>query len=139
LIVVSGWEEHAGTDRDDEDGQVDLDSVVRHTAGSWSVVDERVVVRSSSTQVTCALDPVSSVVWRCLDGASTLGDVLEDIADAFAVPVQRATAEMIPVVRSWVAAGLVDLAGAATPTLDHSASVREEGRRWRHLVDPPNG
>lgn len=113
--------------------RVGPDAVLRRTAASWALVDGRVVARSADTSLAVALDPVSSVVWRCLDGVSALGDVLLDVAEAFAVPTQRAIEELIPVVGSWLAAGLVaDSAHRA------DEREREHGRRWRRLLDPPN-
>lgn len=138
---MSGSDEGAGAERGDAAGRVDPDVVVRRAAGSWSLVDERVVVRSARTDLAVALDPVSSVLWRCLDGASALGDLFDDIADAFGVPVQRATTELTPVVESWWAEGLVALpavGAAAGADVGTSGSTHELGRRWRRLVDPPN-
>jgi hypothetical protein len=110
-----------------------------HSAASWAIVDERVVARSGRSSLAVALDPVSSVVWRCLDGVSPLADVLADVADAFAVPVDRAIDELVPVVTSWLDEGLVDVAAdhAADDAADDAADG-ERGRRWRRLVDPPN-
>lgn len=99
------------------------------------------MVRSARTDLAVALDPVSSVLWRCLDGVSALGDVFADIADAFGVPTHRATSELTPVVESWWAEGLVDLSSTSASSgadVDTSASAHELGRRWRRLVDPPN-
>jgi hypothetical protein len=141
LDLVSGSDEGADADRGNAGDRVDADAVVRRAAGSWSLVDERVVVRSASTGLAVVLDPVSSVLWRCLDGASALGDVVADMADAFGVPAQRAAAELLPVVESWWAEGLVGLApsGASAGTdAEPSGSNHELGRRWRRLVDPPN-
>jgi hypothetical protein len=136
LRLVSGSVERAGAGTADAAVRIDQGSVVRRAAGSWALVDERVVVRASHTSFAVALDPVSSVVWRCLDGTSALGDVLADVADAFEVPVRRAADELIPVVASWTAQGLVDLVGSAA---DQDDEAQERGRRWRRLVDPPNG
>ncbi len=60
---MSGSDEGLGAERGDADGRVDPDVVERRAAGSWSLVDERVVVRSVRTDLAVALDPVSSLLW----------------------------------------------------------------------------
>jgi hypothetical protein len=113
--------------------RVGPDAVLRRTAASWALVDGRVVARSAGTSLAVALDPVSSVVWRCLDGVSTLAEVVADVAEAFAVPAEHAIDELVPVVESWRAEGLV-----ADSVSGADEREREHGRRWRRLLDPPN-
>ena len=120
----------------------DLSAVVSRAAVAWAPVGAEVVVRSDLTRSTFVLDPVSAVLWQCLDTSSPLAEVLTDIADGFGVPFETAVADCVPAVRSWIEAGIaVDL---SLPTLAEQGPRMlaehddESGRRWRRLVDPPN-
>ena len=104
---------------------VDPTTRVRRTA-AWTLVEDRVVVRARDLAV--ALDPVSSVVWRCLDGESPVGDVVADVADAFGVPASEALASILPVLGSWLDVGMVG-----------DDADGQDSRARRALVPPPDG
>jgi hypothetical protein len=114
-----------------------------------SVVAHGPVIWAMAGQMHAAhhvLDPAAAILWQCLDGATPLSVIFADIAQAFGAPEQQVAADCLPVVHSWLLAGIVlqvpAHAGAATPApVPEPAPVPAEGelaRTWRRLVDPPS-
>jgi hypothetical protein len=125
---------------------VTLHDVVSRAQVPWTVIDDRVVVCSADGGLSAALDPVSSVLWRCLDQTSPLGDVIADVAEAFEVAPHDAAAAFGPVVSSWRAAGLVDVTctdrygteGVLSEVVGETI-VGDTRRTRRRLMPPPDG
>lgn len=119
-----------------------IDSVVVPAQVAWLPIDDQVVVHRPGARRGYALDPSASILWRCLDGDSTIGDVLADVADVAGVPLAVVTADSLPVVQSWLAAGIAMVLDPAAnehaPEHEHEHE-HEHGRRWRRLLPPPNG
>ena len=109
-----------------------LDAVVARREVAWAVAGAEVVVHAGNA--THVLDPTSAVLWQCLDGVSSLQEVFADIADVFALSIDRVAADCMPALESWLAAGIA--VDASQPP--HTAGEGEHGRTWRRLVDPPN-
>jgi len=111
----------------------DVRSVIRHGDVSWVDVDGAVVVHRHRTGGAFLLDPMASVLWQCLDGESSLTDVFADIAEVVGVDTATVAGDCLPVVQSWLRAGIaLDVAALATPAPEPTI------RTWRRLVDPPN-
>ncbi len=110
-----------------------IDSVLAQGDVAWVALDREVVVHHAADRTGYVLDPIAAALWQCLDGESPLRDVLTDIAEVGGVPLAQITADCLPVVESWVAAGIAVVvsngAGHEQPVL----------RTWRRLVAPPNG
>src|SRR5437899_9593790 len=53
------------------------------------------------------LDRVGTIVWGCFDGVSTIDELCADLADAFGAPLEAVTADVLDLVRSLGAAGLL--------------------------------
>ena len=91
---------------------------------------------------THVLDPMSAVLWQCLDGISPLTVVFDDIATAFGVSPQQVAADCLPVVDSWLLAAIATDAALAAPQpfvdVPVASAPPTSGRTWRRLVDPPN-
>jgi predicted dinucleotide-binding enzyme len=107
--------------------------VVRRGDVAWAVAGHEVVVSSATARHV--LDPTSAVLWQCLDGVSTLGEVFADIADVFALPTDHVAADCLPAIESWLATGI------AVDVNEPAHAPRNDGphgRSWRRLVDPPN-
>ena len=104
--------------------------MVRHGDVAWVQVDGAVVVHRFASNDAFLLDPMASVLWQCLDGESSLADVFADIADVAGVAPDTVAHDCLPVVRSWLTAGIAHDSPAPTP--------EPTIRTWRRLVDPPN-
>lgn len=114
-----------------------LHTVLVHGEVEWTAAGAEVVVALPAVAVAHVLDPIGAVLWQCLDGASTLSAVFADIADAFSVTPDQVAADCMPVLQSWLAAGIVQAARAG----DHLPAVPSAApleRTWRRLVDPPD-
>lgn len=94
-------------------------------------MDREVVVHHYGQATAYLLDPMAAVLWQCLDGETALAEVFADIADVVAVPLDTVARDCLPVVQSWLAAGIV--ADDSVPTVPAPPI-----RTWRRLVDPPN-
>ena len=115
------------------DSVLTQDSVVTHGEVAWVAIDREAVVHHPAGSTAYVLDPMAAVLWQCLDGESTLADVLADIAEVVGVSLADGTEGCLPVVTSWVEAGIAMIVPGPVPT-DPPAL-----RTWRRLVDPPNG
>lgn len=74
------------------------------------------------------LDPLATLVWRCLDGRATVDEIAGDLAPAFAVPVERARRDVESVVGELARLDLLAPAGDAD---QHSPPAPAS------LADPP--
>jgi len=110
-----------------------IDSVLAQGDVAWVALDREVVVHDPVDQRGYVLDPVAAALWQCLDGESTLGEVLADIAEVTGAPPAQVVADCLPVVESWVAAGI------AVVVSEGPVHEQPVVRTWRRLVAPPNG
>jgi len=117
----------------------------------WALAGAEVVVHAPALGSTHVLDAVASLVWQCLDGESALREVFCDLGDAFGVAPAQVAADCLPVVESWLNAGIVVAASSAVlaerraaaplavaPLAAAPESTAPPGRTWRRLVDPPS-
>ncbi|MDP2292811.1 MAG: PqqD family protein [Actinomycetota bacterium] len=112
-----------------------LHTVLAHGEVQWAAAGAEVVVAQPAHAVAHVLDPASAVLWQCLDGASPLTEVIADIAEAFGVTAEQVAADCVPVLRSWLAAGIVHEGPADDQRATSPAPLE---RAWRRLVDPPD-
>lgn len=63
-----------------------------------------------------ALDDVGSVVWHCFDGAATLEDISEKLADAFHAPLETVRADVLLLTQRLATVGV--LSGIVHPEPD---------------------
>jgi hypothetical protein len=110
-----------------------IDSVLAQGDVAWVALDREVVVHHAADRTGYVLDPMAAALWQCLDGESTLGEVLADLAEVTGAPLAQVVSDCLPVVESWVAAGIAVVVDDG-PT--HEQPVL---RTWRRLVAPPNG
>lgn len=76
-------------------------------------LDGERVVWDPETGRVARLDGIASMVWACLDGESTLGQVADDLAAAFAAPADVVQPDVAVLVARLCALGLVVEAGPA--------------------------
>jgi len=98
-----------------------------------------------------ALNPTGALVWECLDGASDLGALVDDLATEFREPRDAVAAGVVGLARELARLGLLDgfdahadawprpvrtaVDGACSPDDTPSPSATSE----RCLPVPPNG
>jgi hypothetical protein len=75
---------------------------------AWVTVLDEVVVYEPERAVSYVLSPTAALVWRCLDGHSTLGEIIDDVAAAFEVEHGRVSEEVLAVTGRWADAGFVE-------------------------------
>ncbi len=117
------------------DSVLTQDSVVAQGDVAWVAIDREAVVHHPAGSTAYVLDPMAAVLWQCLDGESTLAEVLADIAEVVGAPLADVTAGCLPVVTSWVEAGIaIDRArpGAHRPTrTPYLAAPRRSAERLK--------
>ena len=79
--------------------------VSRHIAGETIVVPIR--GRLADLQQIYVLNPVAEFIWERLDGQKSLGEILQDVVDAFDVERGKAEDDVQAFVTELTAAGLV--------------------------------
>ena len=89
--------------------ELDLSFVLRPAEGvAWVAVGNEVVVHRVAPSASFVLNDVAGLVWRCLDGASSMAEILADVADVFATPLARIEADFGPIVSGWLDQRLVE-------------------------------
>ncbi|MDO8362942.1 MAG: PqqD family protein [Actinomycetota bacterium] len=121
--------------------------MLSHATAQWALAGAEAVVHVPAFAATHVLDATATVLWQCLDGESPLQLVFADIAAAFDVPLQRVASDCLPVLGTWLQAGLAVQVPAAPPMVTPTPvptltpvpkPPSGSGRAWRRLVDPPN-
>ena len=120
-----------------------LDDVVALGPVHWAAAGAEVVVQLPAVAAAHVLDPAAAVLWQCLDGVSPLRAVFGDMAEAYGVAPSVIAADCLPVVASWLQAGIATVGSppvAAPPPepVAPPAAASASGRTWRRLVDPPS-
>lgn len=102
---------------------------------AWRVLADELVVYHQRLATSHVLDSVSSLLWQCLDGVSTLHEIFVDIADAFGQQLDSIVSDLATVVAEWKRDSLVVVPGEPVALPLGGEPVVPT---WRHLVDPPN-
>lgn len=94
---------------------VDIDDLDEHSVPRakptvFSVeLDGEAVLLDDETGTVHSLNPIATLVWSCLDGSGSVGELIDDLADAFA-GTDRATVsdDVLSLVRTLGELGLLD-------------------------------
>jgi len=116
------------------------DDVISAGDGVESViVDGQAVLYDEAAKVLHVLDPIGTVVWQCLDGSGTLGEIEADLADVYQMPIKQVRTDVRRLIRQLEKLELVDGArGRAHPVASRPVEhVAAEGSP-RVLEEPPN-
>lgn len=90
-------------------GEIGLDFVaVRGGTVVGVELDGEVVLYDESSQSIHRLNPTASIVWACLDGAATVGELIDDIAATFNVTAEDVAADVLDLARQLGRLGLLD-------------------------------
>lgn len=88
---------------------VDPSVVLGPAAGvGWVTIGDEVVVHRVDIGRSLVLDSNAGLLWKCLDGTSRLGEILDDIADAFGVDRAEVEDSCAPIVETWLADKVVE-------------------------------
>ena len=89
------------------------------------------------------LDPVGTIIWPFFDGSASIGELADDVADAFGAGVDEVRAGIVSLVTALLDDGLLvsphDGAAPAAGAAADAAPPREEPGAPTFLVDPPGG
>jgi hypothetical protein len=76
------------------------DDVISTGDGVASViVDGQAVLYDEAAKVLHVLDPIGTVVWQCLDGSGTLGEIEADLADVYQMPIKQVRTDVRRLIR----------------------------------------
>jgi len=75
---------------------------------AWVAIGDETVVYRVVGAASLVLNATAGLLWQCLDGTSTLVDILDDLADAFATDRTQLEKDCMPVVGTWLAESLVE-------------------------------
>jgi hypothetical protein len=89
------------------------------------------------------LNTTAALLWACFDGVSPLGDICDDLAGAWRVPVDRVLVDTIAVVANLMEQGVVYDGLAAPPDREPAGVAADQSlevhRSRRLLEEPPSG
>lgn len=88
-------------------------SVATTPCRQWSVaateIDGHAVLLDDSTGSRLVLDQLASLVWSLLDGRSTLGELVEDLSEAYEASSARVREDVFALVQRLASDGFVHL------------------------------
>jgi hypothetical protein len=97
---------------------IGLDSVVSaKPTVTRHETDNAIVVVDESTGAGASLDPIGGLVWSLIDGVSPLREIITDLAEAFQADESVVGPDVVELVRTMGANGLL-VGIAADPTRD---------------------
>lgn len=115
-------------------------SFVGERSGSTHTVEiegEAVVLDESSDRLHL-LNHTAALVWRCLDGTSTIESICEDLASELNAPLDVVIADTLRVAGNLFAEGLVDAIARSTASGELTEPRywhRCDGVLWRQSLD----
>jgi coenzyme PQQ synthesis protein D (PqqD) len=92
-----------------EPPEIDSAAVLGPAAGvAWVAVGDEIVVHRVDPPDSFVLNATAGLLWQCLDGTSRVGDILDDLADAFRTDRAEVEKDCVPVVNTWLAHHLAE-------------------------------
>ena len=106
-------------------------------------VDDEAALVDRATGTSHHLNATTTVIWRCLDGTVTLGELIDDLSEAYATDRGMVADGVLSVVHHLVAQGLVrDAAAPREPSPLVPANVDEplssDRSDPRYIAVPPS-
>jgi hypothetical protein len=88
--------------------EVNASAVLGPAAGvAWVAIGDEVVVYRVDGAASLVLNSTAGLLWQCLDGASSLADIVDDLADAFGANRAEVEKDCVPMVSTWLVEKLV--------------------------------
>lgn len=75
---------------------------------AWVAIGDEVVIYRVAGRASLVLNSTAGLLWQCLDGASRLADIFDDLADAFGADRVEVEQDCVPMVSRWLAEHLVE-------------------------------
>ena len=97
-------------------------------------LDDELVLYDHATGAVHALDRLATITWRCLDGTTTVGELVADLADAFGADEEVVRGDVTGLLVQLAAKNLIGPGDERPPPV--APDERADGRRL--LVDPPD-
>jgi PqqD family protein of HPr-rel-A system len=71
-------------------------------------IDGETVIYDVELDATHLLNPTATAVWSCLDGETTVDQLIDDVAAAFGVPREEVRTDILTLLRDLGRAGLLE-------------------------------
>ncbi len=95
---------------------MDLNSIVSTTQEQMSCeLDGATVVLDLHQGVYCTLNSTGTVVWKTIQKPSVVGDIVRAVCDGYDVDVEQCTTDVIALIETMAAAGLVHVSDEPAP------------------------
>ena len=89
--------------------EVEPTAVLGRAGGvAWVTIGDEVVIYRVAGGASLVLNSTAGLLWQCLDGASPLADIFDDLANAFAADRVEVEKDCFPLVSRWMAEQLVE-------------------------------
>ena len=75
---------------------------------AWVAIGDEVVVYRVAGAASLVLNSSAGVLWQCLDHASPLAEILDDLAEAFGADRAAVEEDCLSVVNVWMAENLLE-------------------------------
>jgi coenzyme PQQ synthesis protein D (PqqD) len=75
---------------------------------AWVTIADEVVLYRVSDAASLVLNSTAGLLWQCLDGQSRLGEIFDDLAEAFGADRVAVEGDCVPVLERWLAERLVE-------------------------------
>jgi len=93
----------------DKFDEVDPSAVLGPADGvAWVAIGDEIVVYRAAQPASFVLNATAGLLWQCLDGASPLADIVDDIADTFEADRGALEADCLEMASTWLAHDLVE-------------------------------
>lgn len=70
-------------------------------------IDHEAILLDEARQAVYALNPTGTLIWRCIDGSSPLGEICDDLAFALEAPLDVVRRDTYAIVEQLLEAGMV--------------------------------
>jgi hypothetical protein len=106
---------------------------------AWTPIADEIVVHRVLTTTSWVLNPMAGLVWQCLDGESSVEEILGDVAEVFAVNEAHVRDDFLPILEVWVREGIAEEPARPFDPVTALKDVRLAGfDRYRRIELAPN-
>ncbi len=113
--------------------------VPRRAAVAAVELDGEMVLARGERGSFYRLDPLASLIWSCLDGSGTAGEIADDLAAEFGANTEVVRQDVVTWIRTLARLGFLAGAGQAVTAAAGGTSSGDAPTVPYRLVDPPSG